>query len=92
MPETTTDLRRVLRFLIHWGLVEIRELGYCGGSHAQIADLADVLEFLPEFLAGDREPDLEVIREQFQGYAARHPDSQYDYLGYLDYKPIPAPY
>ncbi len=92
MPGTTTDLRRVLRFLLHLGLVELRELGYGGGAHAQIADLADALEFLPEFLSENRDPDLEVIREQFQGYAARYPESRYDYLGYLDGKSLPAPY
>ena len=54
--ETMTDLRRCIRFLIHWGLVEIRNLGYASAPHAQIADLADILEFLPEFLEGGREP------------------------------------
>ena len=90
--ETATDLRRRIRFLIHWGLVEIRELGYAGASHAQIADLADILEFLPEFLEGGPEPDVEVIREQFQGYARRYPESSYDYLSFLDGKPLHAPY
>lgn len=89
---TATDLRRCIRFLIHWGLVEIRNLGYAGAPHAQIADLADILEFLPEFLEGGREPNLEVIREQFEGYARRHPESNYNYLAYLDGKPPHAPY
>lgn len=84
MHATTTDLRRRLRFLIHRGIVEIRNLGYAGGHDAQIADLADILEFLPEFLGEDREPNFAVIREQFEGYAARYPESNYNYLAYLD--------
>lgn len=92
MTPTATDPRCRLRFLLHWGLVEIRNLGYAGGSHRQIADLADILEFLPECLGDGREPDLGVIREQFAGYAARYPDSTYDYLGYLDGKPIHGRY
>lgn len=91
MTPAATDLRRCLRFLLHWGLVEIRNLAY-GGSPAQIADLADILEFLPEFLGDDREPDFDLIREQFAGYAGRYPDSTYDYLAYLDGKPIHGRY
>ena len=90
--ETVTDLRRCIRFLIHWGLVEIRNLASASAPHAQIADLADILEFLPEFLEGGREPDIEVIREQFERYARRYPESNYDYLSYLDGKPLHAPY
>ncbi|MBX9628858.1 MAG: hypothetical protein K2X82_34010 [Gemmataceae bacterium] len=92
MSPTTADLRRCLRFLLHWGLVEIRNLGYAGGSHAQIADLADILEFLPEYLDGEREPDFDLIREQFAGYARRYPDSTYEYLAYLDGKPFHGRY
>lgn len=88
MTATANEIRRRLRFVIHWGLVEIRNLAYDGAPHEQIAFLADILEFLPAFLAEDREPDLEVIREQFEGYHKRYPNSTYDYLGYLADRPI----
>lgn len=75
MTSTAPDLRVVLRYLIHAGLVEIRSLGYLRGSHDQIAHLADVLEFLPGRLEGGREPDFAVVLEQFEAYAARYPES-----------------
>lgn len=91
---TATSLKACVRFLIHFGLVEIRMLGQERGSHEQIAHLADVLEFLPRKLADDREPDFDVIREQFEQYARRYPDSMGQrYLNYLDGKyPFPENY
>jgi hypothetical protein len=84
MPSVVNDLKHRLRYVIHLGLVEIRNLAYCGGQDAHIAKLADVLEFLPRYLEDDREPDMLVIREQFEQYRAENPLSRYDYLGYLD--------
>lgn len=91
---TTTNLKACVRFLLHLGLVEIRMLGHDRGSHEQIADLADVLEFLPRKLADDREPDFEMVRDQFERYAKRYPDSLGQrYLDYLDGKyPYPENY
>lgn len=84
MSSVAIDLKHRLRYVIHLGLVEIRNMAYLGGQDAQIAKLADVLEFLPRYLDDDREPDMLVIREQFEQYQAENPKSIYDYLGYLD--------
>jgi hypothetical protein len=92
MTTTETDLQHRIRFLVHWGLVEIRNLAYSGGHDDQIAHLADVLEFLPRFLGEDKQPNFEVVREQFENYVKRFPDTGYDYLGYLDGKLIPEPF
>ena len=89
MTTTETDLQHRIRFLVHWGLVEIRNLAYDGGHEEQIALLADVLEFLPGYLGDEKQPNFEVVREQFENYSKKFPASSYDYLGYLDGKPIP---
>jgi hypothetical protein len=44
---TDTDLQSRIRFHVHWGFVEIRNLAYSGGHDEQVAHLAAVLEFLP---------------------------------------------
>ena len=89
MTTTETDLQHRIRFLLHWGLVEIRNLAYGGGHDEQIAYLADVLELLPGFLNDEKQPKFDVIREQFANYAKRFPESRYEYLAYLDGKAIP---
>ena len=68
-------LRHKLPYLVHAGLVEIRNLAYESAHGPQIAKLADVLEFLPRYLEDDRDPDeaTELIREQFQQYATEFP-------------------
>ncbi len=75
MTTTTADLRLTLRYLIHEGLTEIRALATLHETYEQIAHLADVLEFLPRHLGDDREPNYDVILEQFEGYAQRYPES-----------------
>lgn len=86
MTLVESDLRTKLPYLIHVGLVELRLMGYERAPHEQVAKLADVLEFLPRFLEPDGKPDLEVIREQFEQYAAEFPQSRFAkrYLGILD--------
>jgi hypothetical protein len=77
MTAVDTRLRQVLPYLIHTGLVELRLLGYENAPHEQIAKLADVLEFLPRYLEPDGKPAMEVIREQFEQYAAEFPQSRF---------------
>jgi hypothetical protein len=86
MTLVESELRAKLPYLIHVGLVELRLLGYERAPHEQIAKLADVLEFLPRYLEPDGKPDMEVVREQFEQYAAEFPRSQFAkrYLGILD--------
>ena len=83
---SSTDLRTKLPYLIHLGCVEIRHLAFNRGSYDQIAKLADVLEFLPQYIESDREPEIDVIREQFEQYATEFPISTYSerYLEFLD--------
>lgn len=90
MTATETDLRRSMRYVLHLGLVELRELGQTRSSHDRIAHLADLLEFLPQFLGDETIPDPEVLREQFEKYRGRYPDSPYRYSEYLDGKEPPA--
>jgi hypothetical protein len=50
-----------------------------------------VLEFLPRFLEDDREPDVMMIREQFEQYRSEYPAASYDYVAVLDGKTeVPA--
>jgi hypothetical protein len=86
MHVLTTDLRSRLRYVLHMGLVDIRNVAPCAGYGEQIAHLADVLEFLPKFLDDetDLEPHFEMIVEQFVAYKRRFPDSRHDYVGILE--------
>ncbi len=80
----TTDVRDRLRYIIHLGLVDIRNLALAGGHDGQIADLADILEILPGAIGGDRDPDLTVIHEEFERYDRDYPGHRYDFLKILD--------
>lgn len=81
-----TDLRTKLPYLIHLGCVEIRSLAFEEAPYAQIAKLADILEYLPRFFQSEQESDDEVIREQFEQYVTEFPDSTFGdrYLQCLD--------
>ena len=93
MPTVSVELKPAIRYLIHLGLVEIRNLAFHGGHDTRIAKLADVLEFLPRLLAEDQEPDFAMVREQFEQYQTENSTPLYDYLAYLDGRlPIPQAY
>ena len=78
-------LRRKLTRLLHEGCVEIRSLAYERGHDDQIADLADVLEFVPRFLDGEPSPEeWSVLRSEVEGYALRYPGLSCRLLDCLD--------
>jgi len=81
-----TDVRDRLRYVIHLGLVDIRNLAFAGGHDQQIADLADILEILPAAMGNDSEPDLTVIHEEFERYELEYPEHRYKFLDILDGK------
>jgi hypothetical protein len=94
MPDLAIDVKPLIRYLLHIGLVEIRYLAFEPGHESQINKLADVLEFLPRFLADDREPHLDVIRDEFESYAKQFPHSLYAsrYLEYVNGREVPTDY
>jgi hypothetical protein len=94
MPAVQTDLRVKLPYLVHLGLVELRLLAFEKAPHEQIAKLADVLEFLPRYLEPDGDPDAEVVREQFEQYAAEFPRTRFAerYLAIIDGADTPPAY
>ena len=78
-------LRRKLAHLLHEGCVEIRSLAYERGHDDQIADLADVLEFVPRFLDIELTPeDWGGLRSEVEGYALRYPGLSCRLLDCLD--------
>ena len=88
-------LRTTLPYLLHLGLAEIRYLASGDSNPAQIAALADVLEFLPRYLEPDCRPlEDSVVREQFEHYLRDFPESicAARYLAILDNPETPANY
>ena len=89
MPATTIELHR---YILHRGLVEIRCLAAAGGHEDQIAELADILEFLPRCLESEADTDADVIRDELQRYARLYPTSTFRYLDYLEPGRVPDRY
>jgi len=93
MPATLSTTRRArIVYLLHRGCVEIRCLAQAHGDYQEIADLADIMEWLPRFL--DDEPGDEswdTIREQIENYGRKYPRSGERLVRYLS-EPIPARY
>jgi hypothetical protein len=85
------ELARRLRYIMHCGFVEIRNLAGVAGAAPQIHDLADAMEILPRYLDGTDEDSLEMIRFVLQDYKTRYPHSR-DYLKYLDSEDVPNRY
>lgn len=78
-------LRRKLAHLLHEGCVEIRSLAYERGHDDQIADLADVLEYVPRFLDIELTPEeWGGLRSVVEGYALRYPGLSCRLLDCLD--------
>jgi hypothetical protein len=94
MPAVQSDLRVKLPYLLHLGLVELRTLASEQAPHGQIAKLADVLEFLPRYLEPDGDQDEDVVREQFEQYAAEFPRTRFAerYLAIIDGHDTPSAY
>lgn len=87
-----TTRRARITYLIHWGCVEIRYIAQGHGDYQEIADLADIMEWLPRFL--EDEPDdetWEMIREQIVNYGKKYPQSGERLVRYLT-EPPPVKY
>lgn len=88
-------IQTILPYLLHLAFVEIRNLAGDAANSAQIAKLADVMEFLPRaFESGCRPIEDFVIREQFEEYRRDFPNSWYAqrYLAILDGLDTPTNY
>jgi hypothetical protein len=85
------DLTRRLRYIIHCGFVEIRNLAGVPGAQQQIHDLADAMEILPRYFDEVSNDDLEMIRFALCDYRGRYPHSR-DFVRYLDENDVPDRY
>ena len=83
MNATEPCLRKRLQYILHWGFVEARILALDGRSE-QIAELADAMEILPQYLDECDEDGLEMIRFVLQNYQSKFPLSNYSYLDILE--------
>ena len=88
MIQARQDLESRLLYILHWGLVEARNLAL-GGRNEQIHDLADALETLPGELQNGKEDSLEAIRFNLQTYEDKYRGQSFEYLKYLDEKDSP---
>lgn len=95
MNAVAVDVREKLAFILHWGCVEIRNLSFPSreGDAANleaerfkhINDLADLLEWLPQFMMRDlNDNDIKLVRVTIRDYCRRHPNSTYRYLEQFD--------
>jgi hypothetical protein len=83
MIATQASLRKRLRFILHRGFTETRNLALAG-NHEQISELADAMEILPRYLDECRDEDLAMIRFVLQNYHNKYPQSSYGYLEILE--------
>ena len=83
MTTVREDIAKRVLYILHWGLVEARNLALCG-KHQQIFDLADALETLPGELQNWKENSLEMIRFNLQTYESKYRGQVYEYLKYLE--------
>ena len=86
-----SQLARRLRYIIHCGFVEIRNLARVEGASGQIHDLADAMEILPRYLEEATGEDVELIRFVLRDYQNRYPQSR-EFLKYLDSHDVPDRY
>jgi len=93
MSATVQITRRTrIAYLIHQGCVEIRYLAQGQGDYQEIADLADVMEWLPRFLEDEPDDDTwDIIREQVDSFGRRYPRSGERLVRFLT-DPPPARY
>jgi hypothetical protein len=85
------DLARRLRYIIHCGFVDIRNLAGVPGAEQQIHDLADAMEILPRYFDDASSDDLELIRFTLCDYRRRYPEGR-DFVQYLDESDVPERY
>jgi hypothetical protein len=76
MNVTANDLQRRLLYILHVGLVEIRNLAL-GMENQEIAELADALEILPGLIDRGADLELELIRFVLKEYQDKY-QTNYD--------------
>jgi hypothetical protein len=82
VEQNPDDLARRLLFILHWGLVEARNLALSAGHH-QIADLADTLEILPGLIADWDGEKLDLVRSILKTYDEKYVGRGFVYSDYL---------
>jgi hypothetical protein len=87
MNITENDLQKRVLYILHLGLVEIRNLALTAGQQ-QIADLADAMEILPGLLDKGGSEDLELIRHVLKDYQEKY-RSNYDFPRRLEEFEVP---
>jgi hypothetical protein len=90
MTTTEQELQKRLLYILHRGFVEVRNLALAAGQE-QIADLADVMEFIPRFVEKCSEENLELIRLELKKYQEKY-RSGYNYPAHLDEYDAPDAY
>ena len=85
-PPPDSRIARSLQFILQRAFVDCRNLAYAK-NHGQIAELADAMEFLPQFLDHWVDGDLEAILSVLHGYESRFPCRGYSQ--YLTGTPLP---
>jgi hypothetical protein len=83
MENTSAPASARLLFILHRGLVEIRNLALAAG-HEQIADLADALEILPRMVEHWDQEKADLAHFVLRNYEGKYPVRSYDYEAYLD--------
>jgi hypothetical protein len=92
MTETMQkEMVRRLKYIIHRGFTEVRNLAGIAGAERQIHDLADAMEILPRYLDSPTDDDLEMIRCVLKDYHDHYPQSR-GLLKYLDCDDVPDRY
>lgn len=82
MTELKPEFTKRVMYILHWGLVEARNLAL-SEKNQQIHDLADALETLPGELINWRHDSLESIQFNLRTYQEKYQGESYDYLRYL---------
>ncbi len=90
-PPQKEEFKRRLGYILHRGLAEIRSLATNSERLPQIAELADVLEYLPRFLNDPTDDDVSMVRTVLGDYQQRHPNS-WELVRYLNDDRIPDVY
>lgn len=85
---TADERSRRLLYLLHMGLVEIRNLARAPGNGMQISKMADALEIVPEMIVRSRDEQIPILRDELRKYQSAFP-TQWDPTGVLDHLPLP---
>jgi hypothetical protein len=88
MSQLPDDLAKRLLFILHHGLVDIRNVALAARNQ-QIADLADALEILPGIIDHGEEDRLELVRFALRSFQEKYPGRPFDYLAHVEKYPPP---